>query len=177
MSMDKWLDDDETKENKRKRNEIYSSLSYEERNDLSKQKIRELVKKDEIISNFDESRKSFLTKVLEFKDWLDNRTYIKGDVERVQAWIENLYSMVDISINFQNKARFNNGGENLINRYKSIPVKFLDEKTRIALNKKLRGMKRTNSDNYYLRKLKIIVKEKLKDAEYYNILRDILEIV
>jgi hypothetical protein len=83
--------------------------------------------------------------------------------------------MVDISINFQNKARFNNGGENLINSYKSIPVKFLDEKTRIALNKKLRGMKRTNSDNYYLRKLKIIVKEKLKDAEYYNILRDILE--
>ena len=173
--MDKWLDDDETKENKRKRNEIYSSLSDEERNDLSKQKIRELVKKDEIISNFDESRKSFLTKVLEFKDWLDNRTYIKGDVERVQAWIENLYSMVDISINFQNKASFNNGGENLINSYKSIPVKFLDEKTRIALNKKLRGMKRTNSDNYYLRKLKIIVKEKLKDAEYYNILRDILE--
>ena len=173
--MDKWLDDDETKENKRKRNDIYSSLSDEERNDLSKQKIRELVKKDEIISNFDESRKSFLTKVLEFKDWLDNRTYIKGDVERVQAWIENLYSMVDISINFQNKASFNNGGENLINSYKSIPVKFLDEKTRIALNKKLRGMKRTNSDNYYLRKLKIIVKEKLKDAEYYNILRDILE--
>ncbi len=175
MSMDKWLDDDETKENKRKRNEIYSSLSDEERNDLSKQKIRELVKKDEIISNFDESRKSFLTKVLEFKDWLDNRSYIKGDIERIQTWIENLYSMIDIRINFENKATFNNGEENLINSYKTIPVKFLDEKTRIALNKKLRGMKRTNSDNYYLRKLKNIIKEKLKDAEYYNILRDILE--
>ena len=175
MSMDKWLDDEETKEKKKKRNEIYSSLSNEEKNDLSKQKIRELVKKDEITSSFDESRKGFLTKVLEFKDWLDNRAYIKGDIERIQTWVENLYSMVDISINFQNKASINNGKVPLINSYKSIPVKFLDEKTRIALNKKLRGMKRTNSDNYYLRKLKIIVKEKLKDAEYYNILRDILE--
>ena len=175
MSMDKWLDDDGTKENKKKRNELYSSLSNEEKNDLSKQKIRELVKKDDITSSFDENRKSFLTKVLEFKDWLDNRSYIKGDIERIQTWIENLYSMVHISINFQNKTRLNNGEDPLINSYKSIPVKFLDEKTRIALNKKLRGMKRTNSDNYYLRKLKIIVKEKLKDAEYYNILRDILE--
>lgn len=175
MSMDKWLDDEETKEKKKKRNEIYSSLSNEEKNDLSKQKIRELVKKDEITSIFDESRKSFLTKVLEFKDWLDNRAYIKGDIERIQTWVENLYSMADISINFQNKTRFNNGEETLINRYKSIPVKFLDEKTRIALNKKLKGIKKTNSDNYYLRKLNNIVKEKLKDAEYYAILRDILE--
>jgi hypothetical protein len=172
MSIDKWLDDEGTKENKKRRNEIYNSLSNEEKNDLSKQKIRELVKKDEITNSFDESRKDFLTKVLEFRDWLDNRSYIKGDIERVETWIENLHSMVDISIN---GAGFNNGEENLINSYKTIPVKFLDEKTRIALNKKLRGMKRTNSDNYYLRKLKIIVKEKLKDAEYYNILRDILE--
>ena len=175
MSMDKWLDDDETKENKRKRDKIYGSLSSEEKDDLKQQKIRDLVKKDEITSSFDESRKSFLTKVLEFKDWLDNRSYIKGDIERIQTWIENLYSMVHISVNFQNKTGLNSGKEPLINSYKSIPVKFLDEKTRIALNKKLRGMKRTNSDNYYLRKLKIIVKEKLKDAEYYNILRDILE--
>jgi len=175
MSMDKWLDDDETKENKKKRNEIYSSLSNEEKNDLSKQKIRELVKKDEITSSFDESRNDFLTKVLEFKDWLDNRAYIKGDVERIQTWVENLYSMVNISINFLNKTKFNNREETLINRYKSIPIKFLDEKTRIALNKKLKGIKKTNSDNYYLRKLNNIVKEKLKDAEYYAILRDILE--
>ena len=175
MSMDKWLDDDETKENKKKRNEIYSSLSNEEKNDLSKQKIHELVKKGGGTSSFDESRTSFLAKVLEFKDWLDNRSYIKGDIERIQTWIENLHSMVGISIYFQNKAGFNNEEENLIDGYKSIPVKFLDEKTRIALNKKLKGIKRTNSDNYYLRKLKIIVKEKLKDAEYYNILRDILE--
>jgi hypothetical protein len=83
--------------------------------------------------------------------------------------------MVDISINFQKRAEFNNGKENLVNSYKTIPVKFLDEKTRIALNKKLKGITRTNSDNYYLRKLKNIIKEKLKDAEYYNILRDILE--
>jgi len=175
MSMDKWLDDDETKENKKKRNEIYSSLSNEEKTDLKQQKVRDLVKKDITPNSFDESRKDFLTKVLEFKDWLDNRSYIKGDTERIQTWIENLYSMIDASINFHNKARINNGEETLIKSYKSIPVKFLDEKSRIALNKKLKGIKRTNSDNYYLRKLKNIVKEKLKDAEYYNILKDILE--
>ena len=112
---------------------------------------------------------------MEFKDWLENRTYIKGDIERIQTWVENLYSMVDANINFHNKTISNNGKETLINSYKTIPLKFLDEKTRIALNKKLKGMKRTNSDNYYLRKLKIIIKEKLKDAEYYNIIRDILE--
>ncbi|MHA1467371.1 MAG: hypothetical protein ACTSP6_04735 [Promethearchaeota archaeon] len=173
--MEKWLDDDETKENKKKRNEMYSSLSNEEKNNLNKQKIRELVKKNENTSSFDESRKGFLSKVLEFKDWLDNRSYIKGDIERIQTWVENLHSMVDISIYFQNKTTNTNGEETLINSYKSIPVKFLDEKTRIALNKKLKGIKRTNSDNYYLRKLKIIIKEKLKDAEYYSILRDILE--
>ncbi|GAJ16628.1 unnamed protein product, partial [marine sediment metagenome] len=33
----------------------------------------------------------------------------------------------------------------LIKDYKSIPVNFLDEKTRIALNKKLKGMNKTNS--------------------------------
>ena len=175
MSMDKWLDDDETKENKKRRNEIYNNLSNEEKNNLSKQKIRELVKKDDITSSFEESRKGFLAKVLEFKDWLDNRSYIKGDIERIQTWVENLYFMIESSINLRNKAMFNNGEETLINNYKSIPVKFLDEKTRIALNKKLKGIKRTNSDIYYLRKLKNIIKEKLKDAEYYNILRDILE--
>ena len=175
MSMDKWLDDDETKENRKKRNEIYTNLSNVEKNDLKQQKIRDLVKKDEITNSIDKSKKGFLTKVLEFKDWLDNRTYIKGDIERIQTWVENLYSMIDASINFHNNTKFKNGENTLINSYKSIPVKFLDEKTRIALSKKLRGIKKTNSDNYYLRKLNTIVKEKLKDAEYYAILRDILE--
>ena len=175
MSIEKWLDDEETKEERKKREEIYSSLSNTEKIDLKQQKIRDLVKKDKITSSFDESRKDFLAKVLEFKDWLDNRSYIKGDIERIQTWVENLYSLMNASIKFQNRVGFNDGGENLINRYKSIPVQFLDEKTRIALNKKLKGIKRTNSDNYYLRKLKIIVKEKLKEAEYYNILREILE--
>ena len=175
MSIDKWLDDNETKEEKKKRNEMYSNLSIEEKKDLKEQKIRDLVKKDKSTTNIDESRKDFLIKVLEFKEWLDNRAYIQGDIERIQTWVENLYFMIDASINFNNKSKVNKGEDPLINSYKTIPVKFLDEKTRIALNKKLRGMKKTNSDNYYLRKLIIVIKEKLKDAEYYAILRDILE--
>jgi hypothetical protein len=175
MSMDKWLDGNETKEKKSKRNEMYSNLSNEEKNDLKEQKIRDLVKKDKPTYSFDDSRKDFLNKVLEFKDWLDDRAYIKGDIERIQTWVENLYFMIDANINLRNKTKFKNGENTLINSYKSIPVKFLDEKTRIAVNKNLRGIKKTNTDNYYLRKLNILVKEKLKDAEYYAILRDILE--
>ena len=64
----------------------------------------------------------------------------------------------------------------LIEEYKSIPPKFIDENTRIALNKKIRNMKRTNSDNYYLRKLKKIIQEKINEAKYYKCLEKILEL-
>jgi hypothetical protein len=39
----------------------------------------------------------------------------------------------------------------------------------------LRGVKRSNSDNYYLRKLKKHIGEKLNEAKYYEILKEILE--
>ena len=69
----------------------------------------------------------------------------------------------------------NNVKSELCNQFKKIPHNFLDEKTRVAINKKMRGTKRTNSDNYYLRKLKTMVQEKLKEASYYEILKKILE--
>ena len=116
-----------------------------------------------------------MNSVIEFKDWLINRSYLKGDLERIETWVANLYLILTASLEQQKEASGEFGKKHLINNYKSIPVNFLDEKTRIALNKKLKNTTRTTSDNYYLRKLKNLVKEKLKEAEYYEILREILD--
>ncbi len=175
MSIDKWLDDEDTIEEKKKREEIYKSLSKEDKKDLKQQKIRDLVKKSKQLEILSEKRKDLLTRIIEFKDWLDNRTYIKGDIERIETWVENLYLILRENRENQNGYYSEKEMKNLIQNYKSIPVNFLDEKMRIALNKKLKDIKKTSSDDYYLRKLKSTVREKLKEAEYYAILRDILE--
>jgi hypothetical protein len=175
MSIDKWLDDEDTIEEKKKREEIYKSLSKEERKDLKQQKIRGLVKKSKQTEILIDKRKDLLNNVIEFKNWLDNRTYIKGDIERIETWVENLYYILRANIESQNSHYGEEKKKVLIQNYYSIPANFIDEKTRIAINKKLKGMKRTNSDNYYLRKLKSTVRERLKEKEYYEILRDILE--
>ncbi len=175
MSIEKWLDDEATIEERKKREEIYKSLSKEEKSDLKQRKVRDLVKKVKQNQIISEERRDLLTRVIDFKDWLDNRTYIKGDIERIETWIENLHFLLRESLDNQNSQNSENSRKSIIQNYKSIPVNFLDEKTRIALNKKRKGMKKTNSDSYYLRKLKSTVREKLKEAEYYEILRVILE--
>jgi len=175
MSIDKWLDDEDTVEEKKKREEIYKSLSKEEKKDLKQKKIRDLTQKGKQKEILSVKRKDLLNKVLEFKDWLNNRTYIKGDIERIETWVENLYILLHESLENHNSQFSEKEKKIIIQNYNSIPVNFLDETMRIAIYKKLKGTKRTNSDNYYLRKLKNIIKEKLKEAEYYNILRDILE--
>ncbi len=173
--MDKWLDDKDTAEEKKLREETYAKLSKEEKKDLKVQKIRKIVQKNENASNKNDKRTEFLNSVIEFKDWLDNRSYLKGDLERIETWVANLYLILTASLEQQKEASGEFGKKHLINNYKSIPVNFLDEKTRLALNKKLKNTTRTTSDNYYLRKLKTLVKEKLKEAEYYEILREILD--
>ena len=175
MSIDKWLDDEDTVEEKKKREEIYKSLSKEEKKDLKQQKIRDLTQKGKQKEILSVKRKDLLNKVLEFKDWLNNRTYIKGDIERIATWVENLNILLHETLENHNSHFSEKEKKIIIQNYNSIPVNFLDETMRIAIYKKLKGTKRTNSDNYYLRKLKNIIKEKLKEAEYYNILRDILE--
>ena len=110
---------------------------------------------------------------MKFKEWLDDRNYIKGDMIKIETWIKNLYLRLEIN-NIQNQSQKINISK-LKEKYKEIPPAFLDEKIRIALNKKLRNINRTASDNYYLRKLKETIKERLKEAEYYETLRKILE--
>jgi hypothetical protein len=175
MSIDKWLDDDDTIEKKKKREELYNSLSKEEKKDLKRKKIRDLVQKAKQTEILSEKRRDLLNNVIEFKEWLDNRIYIKGDIERIETWVENLHYILRENIESQNSQNNEEKRKVQIQNFNSIPINFLDEKTRIALNKKLKGINRTNSDNYYLRKLKSTVREKIKEAEYYEILRDILE--
>ncbi|GAH77446.1 unnamed protein product, partial [marine sediment metagenome] len=68
MSMDKWLDDKDTAEEKKLREDIYVKLSKEERKDLKVQKIRKIVQKNENASNKNDKRTEFLNSVIEFKD-------------------------------------------------------------------------------------------------------------
>jgi len=173
LSIDKWLSNNDTEEERRKKEEIYKNLSAKDKLELKKQKINELVKEKSINQIAEEKKDDFLKDILIFKDWLDNRTYLKGDIQKIETWIENIYRKIN---KFKIKEKNRNTKKELIDEYKEIPVDFLDEKTRIAINKKLRGIKRTNSDNYYLKKLKGRIKEKLKEAKYYATLREILEV-
>ena len=79
-----------------------------------------------------------------------------------------------ISLEGKTKER-KNMRTHLIEQFRTIPPRLLDEKTRIAINKKLYGTKRTSSDNYYLKKLKSLIREKLNEASYYELLKKILD--
>ncbi|NHJ25645.1 MAG: hypothetical protein EAX89_13760 [Candidatus Lokiarchaeota archaeon] len=171
--MDKWINNFVSDKEKQIREEIYNNLSKEEKKGLKKQKIREIAtekqenQKNTLISS------DLLSDVMEFNKWLNNRTYIAGDIDKIEVWVKNLYNKLtsEDSNQISNEQHCND----LLIKYKEIPPTFLEEKIRISLNKKIKGMKRTSSDNYYLKKLKNLINEKLKDAEYYEILRQILE--
>ena len=176
MALHKWFDDEETKERRKKRDTLYNSLPKEQVQDLKKKGIRNVIKdttakKDPIE---DENKKSseFIQDIIEFKEWLDSRTYLKGDLNRIETWIRILYQKLESvskELNAENKK------EELIEEFRKIPPDLLEEKTRIALNKKLRGTKRESSDYYYLKKLKSEVDTILIQAKYYETLKKILD--
>lgn len=174
MSIDKWFTKDNSKEERERSEKIFKTLSEEEVQNLKKKSVRDLTqkksKKKEVTCKPDD----FLSYIIEFKDWLNQRTYLKGDIDKIEIWIKNLNKKLDYE-NKQGLMAKNDVISQLGNQFKKIPHNFIDEKTRIAINKKMRGTKRTNSDNYYLRKLKTMVQEKLKEASYYEILKKILE--
>jgi hypothetical protein len=172
LSIDKWLSDKDSEEEKMKREEIFKNLSLEKKLELKKKKINEIVNKKAKEQFKNEKKYDFLKDILLFKDWLNNRTYLKGDINKIETWIENIYTKIKRVQIFE--ANQNKKNE-LIDSYKKIPPDFLDEKTRIALNKKLKGIKRTSSDNYYLRKLRNNIQDKLQQAKYYEILDKLLK--
>lgn len=173
MSIDKWLSEKDTKEERMKRDAAFKRLTKDEIQDLKKKKIRDMVKKESQKSSEELEEDKILNKVLEFNEWLNKRTYLKGDIDKIETWIRNLSSMLSSEI--EQKPIESDQRKLLIKKYKEIPPKFLDEKTRVALNKKIYGTTRTNSDNYYLRKLKKIIQEKLKEGEYYEIFDKIIK--
>lgn len=171
MSIEKWFSEQEPEEIRKEKEEIFKKLPKEKKQSLKKKSIKKIVAND--IKNLESDPKDqFLTKVIEFKEWIDSRTYLKGDVDKIIIKLQILIKTLEFPDMESKKEKMNK----LNNLYKKVPPTFLDEKMRIALSKKLRGTKRTNSDNYYLRKLKNTIKEKLNEAKYYEILRDILEI-
>lgn len=179
MSIDKWLDDKEWLEKKKKREEIYNNLSEEEKASLEKKSIKNLVGKnkndsEENIKNSNVKEDYFVNKVVEFKDWLDKRTYLKGDKSKIEMWISNLNRICKMNKQKITK-REKITKKDLLEKFRKIPLDFLDEKTRIAINKHLHGDKKTSSDNYYLRKLNKEIEEKLKELKYYKILEDIID--
>jgi hypothetical protein len=172
MSIDKWLSED-SKEERKRREKAFKSLSEGEVKELKKKKIRNIVDKNVQKSVQSSESESIINEILEFKEWLNQRTYLKGDIDKIETWIKNMY----LKITKQNIGNDNVSKRKLIQDYKKIPPNFLDEKTRIALNKKMHGTTRTNSDNYYLRKLKKTIEEKLYESKYYEILEALLNLL
>ena len=170
MSIDKWVSKGKSKEKKDKLDQKFNSLPEEKVQDLKKKKIRELTKtsKDNLVENLESN--DFLNEIIEFKDWLNQRTYLKGDLEKIEIWIKNLSRKL-----YLEKQELSTKKEELIKQYRLIPPQFLDEKTRVAINKIINNKKRTNSDNYYLKKLKLIIHDKLSEASYYKTLKYIVE--
>lgn len=173
MSIDKWLGDSKKKE---KVDKIYNSLSQEEVQDLKKKSIRELTKKEEVKKINIAASKSIIDDIIEFKKWLNSRNYLKGDLDKIEVWINNLSKKLNRELANSRKENNNDNRMRLKEQFRKIPTTFLVEKTRVAINKKLHGQKRTNSDNYYLRKLKAEISEKLYEASYFEILKEIIEL-
>jgi len=176
MSIDKWLEDPSAKERKRKLNDKFEKLPEEKVKELKKKKIQNLIQ-DKKLKNTQPTKEenSFLTQIIEFKQWLNQRHYLKGDLDKIETWIKKLYISLNVETEESSDKEEKNLKRQLKEQFKEIPVNFLDEKTRILINKKLSGTKKTSSDAYYLRKLKASVQEKVKEAKYYEILRKILE--
>ena len=145
MSIEKWISDKDSKEERIKREKAFKQLSKEEVQELKKTKIRDIVKKKEQKISEVSERVKLLHDINEFKKWLNQRTYLKGDIDKIETWIKNMHLKVSEHISGKEDS---NSKKKLKEDYKKIPLNFLDEKTRIAINKKINGTTRTNSEYY-----------------------------
>jgi len=178
MSIDKWLSKNKVEIEKKKPKREYSPEEIQEGkkqriNELLGKKVNKKPKKQN--NNVEEPSDDFFSYFLQFKDWLDKRTYLKGDIEKIETWILNLSQKIKTEIDLEEESRKNISRKELSEEFRDIPPNFIEEKMRIAINKKLRTMKMTNSDTYYLKKLKKIIQVKLSKAQYYEILKKIID--
>ena len=171
MSIDKWLKEKEGKEVKEKKEKIFRNLPDEKILDLKKEAIRKITKKDSKDDKENILLDDFYLSILEFKEWISSRKYLKGDLDKIESWIRILYKKISANDHDEKS----NKRLELKKKFRKIPPELLDQRIRVALNKKLQGVKRTSSDNYYLRKLRNFVEDKLKEANYYTIIKEILD--
>ncbi len=176
MSIEKWLTKKKTKDEKNKREDTFKRLTSDEVQAFKKKKIRKMIQKENPQAVEVSETDKFLREIIEFKNWLNQRTYLKGDIEKIETWIANLFAKIQIETEHKAQKNGKVTKEILTEEYKKVPLNLLDEKTRIALNKRIHGTKRTNSDNYYIKKLRNNIQEKLDQAKYFKILEKILDI-
>ncbi len=183
MTIDKWLNEDieikekGSREEPPKRKKVVHNIPKEQLEELKRKKIRQLTGKTKKESHKKSkgADDTFLNYVLKFKQWLNNRNYLKGDLGELETWVKNLYKKLDYEIKINQKEHQELSIESKKELFKTIPPKMLEEKVRIAINKKLRGVELTSSDEYYLRKIKEECRNKLKELKHYKTLRKILE--
>jgi len=174
MSIDKWLKQDK-EEDSNKNVESDKKIQEQQLKELKNKKLQQLNReiKEKKTSRSDSD--NFLNYFVEFRDWLNKRTYLKGDLDEIATWINNLYNKLTLEVPQTDDEDNDTERLDLKKQYKKIPLSFLDDKTRIAINKIVYGQNRSNSDNYYVKKLNLEIQDKLKEAEYYRILKKILE--
>jgi len=142
MSIDRWLSEKDSKEEKIKREQAYNKLSEEEVQDLKKKKVRDIVQKKTSENILSPKKNDFLDEIIKFNNWLNQRTYLKGDMDKIEMWIKNLYFKMSSEAAHESSQIDNNEKRKIINEYKKIPPQLLDEKIRIALNKKIQVEKK-----------------------------------
>ncbi len=174
MSIEKWISKKASNEEKIRREKAFNKLSQKEVQELKKKSVRDLVQKKALESNAVSEKDDLLKMIIEFNNWLNQRTYLKGDLDKIEMCIQNLYFKMKSEAAHESSQTDYSEKRKVIDEYKKIPPQLLDEKIRIALNKKIHGGKKTSSDNYYLRKLKAKIKDKLLEAKYYEILYKII---
>ncbi len=174
MSIDKWLEDEKVIEERKRKEEIYKRLPEKEVNNLKKKSIRKIIQRQsgQFVSNT-ASEEDFLSQIIKFKRWLNTRTYLKGDIDKIAMWIKNL----NIKLKKEQLDQHDKKEKKiyLLEEYKKIPPTFLDEKMRLAINTVIKGAQKSSSDVYQLRKIKAIIQEKLKDIKYYKIIKEVID--
>ncbi len=189
MTIDKWIsketsknDNDKNKDNSMNYRKGSKTLTEKKKEDLVRERISNVLdqrntslpKEAPNISQED----YFLKRIIEFYDWLNNRIYLQGDRGKIKQWITSLYKIIEEEKRINSKMSKSDGNREheLNKKFRTIPPRLIDEKTRVALQKKLRWTETTSSDDYYLRKLKTEMQEKLKELKYLKILKDIIQL-
>ncbi len=170
MSLKKWLESGYSKSKGKKIEESVKPITKAQK----KKAIKKITQtKEEKKKRNKDSIDEFLSHILEFKEFLNSRTYLRGDFDRIITWIRNINYKYEELLN-QRKSSEIEVKKTKTELVKEIPPKFLDEKLSITLKKFVYKSDMNKSDKYYLGKLKKIVQNELKKGNIYQVLDKIL---